>query len=120
MNTPRGRTSDTGIERFGEMRWVSGNKGKRIWGNKIGTFGVFPVFFKQKALPKTLIPLVGEDRIMGNKRFAGAWKEGKQTLLPVRVVSPPQAENFGDFIKENREIPPTLRPHQRRVSSFGK
>ena len=24
---------------------------------------------KQKALPKTLIPLVGEDRIMGNKRF---------------------------------------------------
>ena len=78
MNTPRGRTSDTGIKRFGEMRCVSGNNGKRIWGNKIGTFGVFPVFFKQKALPKTLIPLVGEDRIMGNKRFAGAWKEGKR------------------------------------------
>ena len=42
----------------------------------IGAFGVFPdVFFvKPKALPKT----VGVDRIMGNKRFAGAWKGGKR------------------------------------------
>ena len=66
---------------------------------------------KPKVLPKTWIndtPL-GEDRIMGNKRF---WEirdlrvHGKEeTLLPVRVVSPPQAENFGDFIRENREIP---------------
>ena len=27
------------------------------------------IFFKQKALPKTWIPLVGEDRITGNKQF---------------------------------------------------
>ena len=70
MNTPRGRTSDTGIKRFGEMRWVSGNKGKRGFGEiRSGLSAYFPIFFvKQKALPKT----VGVDRIMGNKRFAGA------------------------------------------------
>ena len=44
----------------------------------MGLSAYFPIFLKQKALPKTLIPLVGEDRIMGNKRFAGAWKEGKR------------------------------------------
>ena len=77
------------------MRWVSGNKGKRIWGNKIGAFGVFPDFFlKQKALPKTLIPLVGVDRIMGNKRFAGAWKGGKRYYgLSARR----RREHFEDF-----------------------
>ena len=80
MNTPRGRRSDTGIKRFGEMRWVSGNKGKRGFGEiRSGLSAYFPIFFvKQKVLPKTLIPLVGVDRIMGNKRFAGAWKGGKR------------------------------------------
>ena len=39
---------------LGEMRWVSGNKGKMIWGNKIGAFGVFPDFFETEGFTKDI------------------------------------------------------------------